>query len=56
MNVLTFARALRDDSGASMVEYAILASLIAAVCIVVVLAVGVKTSGLFSSANSKMSF
>lgn len=35
-----------------MVEYAILAALIAAVCILVVTAVGTRVSGAFNSAKS----
>ena len=45
-------RALREDSGATMVEYAILAALIAGVCILVVTAVGSHVSHAFNSANS----
>ncbi|HET9097880.1 MAG TPA: Flp family type IVb pilin [Candidatus Baltobacteraceae bacterium] len=48
----TLARLLRDDSGATMVEYAIMLSLIAAVCILVVAEIGTGTSNLFGSADS----
>ena len=39
----------RDESGASAVEYAILASLIAAVCVAVIFSLGETTKGLFST-------
>jgi Flp pilus assembly pilin Flp len=45
---------LRDDSGATMVEYAIMLALIAAVCITVVAALGGTTGSEFSSFNSRM--
>lgn len=45
---------LRDDSGATMVEYAIVLALIAAVCITVVAALGGSTRSEFSSFNSRM--
>jgi pilus assembly protein Flp/PilA len=48
------ARFLRDDSGATMVEYAIMLALIAAVCITVVAALGGTTGSEFSSFNSRM--
>jgi pilus assembly protein Flp/PilA len=53
MNALT-ARFIRDDSGATMVEYAIMLALIAAVCITVVAALGGSTGSEFSSFNNKM--
>lgn len=39
----------RDESGATAVEYAILASLIAAVCVAVIFGLGEKTKGLFTT-------
>lgn len=42
MNV--FAELFADDGGATMIEYALVASLVAVVCIVAVLAVGQATS------------
>jgi pilus assembly protein Flp/PilA len=53
MNALA-ARFLRDDSGATMVEYAIMLALIAAVCITMVAALGGSTGSEFSSFNNKM--
>lgn len=40
-----------NDEGATMVEYAIMLAMIAAVCIVVVLAIGHGTSSEFSNLN-----
>jgi pilus assembly protein Flp/PilA len=53
MNALA-ARFLRDDSGATMVEYAIMLALIAAVCITMVAALGGATGSEFSSFNNQM--
>lgn len=39
----------RDESGASAIEYAILASLIAAVCVAVILGLGETTKGIFTT-------
>jgi Flp pilus assembly pilin Flp len=39
----------RDESGATSVEYAILASLIAAVCVAAIFGLGETTKGLFTS-------
>ena len=43
---------LRNDDGATMVEYGIMVALIAAVCIVLVAALGGKVSTAFSSVNA----
>lgn len=48
------ARFLRDDSGATMVEYAIMLTFIAAVCIALVAAIGGSTGSEFSSFNSQV--
>ena len=37
----------KDDEGATMVEYALMLSLIAIVCILAVTAIGVNASGIF---------
>lgn len=50
--IMHFSRLLRDDSGATMVEYAIMVSLIAAVCILVITAIGTNVSTMFSSGNT----
>lgn len=47
-----FSRLIHDDVGATMVEYAIMVSLIAAVCFAVVSTLGKSTSNQFSSLNS----
>lgn len=44
----------KTQRGATMVEYAIMVSLIAIVCIAAVQALGTKTSTVFSAANSAM--
>ncbi len=48
-------RFLSDESGATMVEYAIMVALIAAVCIVVIKALGGKTNAAFVNVNSALS-
>ena len=45
---------LRDESGATMVEYGIMVALIAAVCIVLVSTLGKTVSNAFSSINSSL--
>lgn len=49
-----FARFLREEDGATVVEYAILASLISIVAISVILLVGDEVLGLFQGAKSTM--
>ena len=48
------ARFLREEDGATVVEYAILASLISIVAIAVILLVGDEVLGLFQGAKSSM--
>jgi len=43
---------LADESGATMVEYAIVVSLVAAVCVTVVTTLGQKVSNQFSTVNA----
>ena len=45
---------LRDETGATMVEYGIMVALIAAVCIVLVSSLGKTVSNAFSSINSSL--
>ncbi|HET7812870.1 MAG TPA: Flp family type IVb pilin [Candidatus Baltobacteraceae bacterium] len=45
---------LKDDGGATMVEYAIMVSLIAAICITVVTTLGKETSNAFSTVNASI--
>lgn len=42
----------REESGASMVEYALLVALIAAACIVILTALGLNISALFGRVNT----
>jgi pilus assembly protein Flp/PilA len=42
-------RFVRDDSGATMVEYALMVALVAAVCVVAVTALGTALSGQFTT-------
>lgn len=50
----TLSALLRDDEGATMVEYGIMVALIAAVCILVVSAIGTKVSTAFQSVNANI--
>ncbi|HVA43944.1 MAG TPA: Flp family type IVb pilin [Acidimicrobiales bacterium] len=43
-----------DESGAAMVEYALLVALIAAVCIAVLTTLGTHISGLFTTVTSSL--
>jgi len=45
---------LRNDDGATMVEYGIMVALIAAVCIVLISTLGKNVSGAFQSVNSNI--
>ena len=45
---------LKNDNGASSVEYAIMVSLIAAVIIIAVTSLGLATNSLFSDAGEEM--
>jgi pilus assembly protein Flp/PilA len=45
---------LRDDEGASMVEYGIMIALVAAVCIVLISTLGKSVSSQFQSVNSNI--
>jgi len=53
-NVKTFARFLKSESGASAIEYGLLASLIAAVIVVAVTAVGTTLNASFVSTSSAL--
>ena len=50
----SITRLLRDEEGATAVEYAIMVALIAAVIIIVVKVVGTKANNAFQSVNSTM--
>ena len=45
---------LRDDEGATMVEYGVIVALIAAVCIAVVALIGTSINGAFTSVNNQL--
>lgn len=48
------SRILRDEEGATMVEYGIMVALIAAVCIGIVTTLGQSVSNAFSNVNASM--
>lgn len=50
----TIQSILRDDAGATMVEYGIMVALIAAVCIAVVTTLGQNVSNAFSNVNASI--
>ncbi len=45
---------LRDEQGATMVEYGIMVALIAAICIAVVTTLGQNVSNAFSTVNASL--
>jgi pilus assembly protein Flp/PilA len=47
-------RFANDESGATMVEYAIMVALIAAICIAVVKVIGTKSNTAFQNVNAAM--
>ena len=49
-----FAAMIRDDEGATMVEYGVIVALIAAVCIAVVALIGTNVNNAFTTVNSKL--
>ncbi len=49
-----FRSALRDDEGATAVEYSLLAALIAGVCIVAVSAFGQQVATIFTTLTDKL--
>lgn len=50
----TLRNLLRDDEGATMVEYGIMVALIAAICIAVVATLGQNVSNAFSTVNASI--
>jgi pilus assembly protein Flp/PilA len=52
MLIKLFRKLMADESGATMVEYAIMVSLIAAVCFAVVTSLGQSVSNEFSTVNT----
>ncbi|HET7812872.1 MAG TPA: Flp family type IVb pilin [Candidatus Baltobacteraceae bacterium] len=51
---LSILKALRNDDGATMVEYGIMVALIAAICITVVSTLGKNVSNAFSTVNASI--
>ncbi len=51
-----FLEFLKDDEGATAVEYGIMVAAIAAVIIAVVIVVGGKTNNAFQAVNNKMNY
>jgi pilus assembly protein Flp/PilA len=49
-----FVTLLRDDRGATLVEYGIMIALIAAVCVILVGSLGKRASNAFSSINTSI--
>ena len=49
-----FARFVRDESGATAIEYGLIAALIAVVIITAITAVGTKLSTTFTSVSGKL--
>lgn len=47
-------RFLRDEDGATMVEYALMLALIAVVCIVAVTAIGTGANGMFTKISNDL--
>lgn len=45
---------LRDDEGATMVEYGVIVALIAAVCIAIVVTLGQQVNAAFTAVSSKL--
>lgn len=52
--VRVLEQVLRDDAGATMVEYGIMVALIAAICITVVTTLGQNVSNAFSTVNASI--
>ena len=52
MNLI--GKVLRDEHGATMVEYGIMVALIAAICIAVVTTLGQNVSNAFSTVNASL--
>jgi pilus assembly protein Flp/PilA len=47
-------RFVADESGATMVEYAIMVALIAAICIAVIKVIGNKSNNAFANVNAEL--
>ena len=54
-HLATFAsRFLREDDGATLVEYGLLVALIAAVCVVIIKSLGTKVNAGFTNVNAQL--
>ncbi len=53
--VRVVSRFLDDEAGATLVEYAVMVALIAAICVVVIKAIGAKSNDAFTNVNSALS-
>ncbi len=51
----TFQRFVKEESGATMVEYGVMVAVIAAVSIVVIRQIGGKTNNAFAAVNTQLS-
>jgi pilus assembly protein Flp/PilA len=49
-----FARFLKDESGATAIEYGLIAALVAVACIVALEALGSSVSGMFTGIKDKL--
>lgn len=52
--ITTIKNIIRDDAGATMVEYGIMVALIAAICIGVITTLGQNVSNAFSTVNASI--
>lgn len=50
----TFGRLVRDESGATAVEYGLLVAAVAAVIVVVLFSIGTKINNAFAKVNAKL--
>lgn len=54
-NLIAAFRAFgKSEEGASLVEYGLLVALIAAICVVIIKAIGVKVNTAFANVNNQM--
>lgn len=51
----TFKRFVKEESGATMVEYGVMVAVIAAVSIVVIRSIGTKTNAAFTNVDNELS-
>ncbi len=51
----TFARLMKDDSGATMIEYGLIAALVSVAAIVALTSMGTSLQGIFNVVSGKLS-